>query len=154
VQLVRRRNARLTALLAGSILAVGVAAAPASAQTQQSGLVNVAVVDNTVQIPIGVAANVCQVQVGVLASALQQGPVTCTAVAGATATAPAPGPGGTTQQNGLVNLAVTNNTIQVPVGIAANICGVQAGVLANDLRQGAAQCNALGNATATAPPAA
>lgn len=154
MQLVRRRNARLTALLAVSILAVGVAAAPASAQTQQRGLVNVAVVDNTVQIPIGVAANVCEVQVGVLASALQQGPTPCTAVAGATATAPAPGPDGTTRQNGLVNLAVTDNTIQVPVGIAANICGVQAGILATQLRQGTAECDALGNATATPPAAA
>jgi hypothetical protein len=147
--LVRRRNTRLTALLAGSVLALGVAAAPASAQTQQSGLINVAVVDNTVQVPIAVAANVCGLQVGVLATALRQGPVTCTANGTAIATAPAGGAGGTTQQNGLVNLAITNNTIQVPVGIAANICGVQAGVLANQLRQGPVQCDAQGNATAT-----
>ena len=151
MHLVRRRNARLTALVAGSILAVGVAAAPASAQTQQNGLVNVAVVDNTVQVPIAVAANVCGLQVGVLASALRQGPVDCTATGTATATAPAGGAGGPTQQNGLVNLALANNTIQVPVGIAANICGVQAGILANDLRQGAAHCDAQGNATATTP---
>jgi hypothetical protein len=148
MQLVRRRNARLTALFASSVLALGVAAAPASAQTTQNGLVNVAVVNNTVQVPIAVAANVCGLQVGVLATALQQGPVTCTANGTATATAPAAGAGGTNQQ-GLVNLAITDNTIQVPVGIAANICGVQAGVLANQLRQGAAHCNAQGNATAT-----
>lgn len=150
MQLFRGRNARLTALVASFALALGVAAAPASAQTQQSGLVNVAVVDNTVQVPIAVAANVCQVQVGVLASALRQGPTTCTANGTAIGTASAPAPGGTTQQNGLVNLAIDNNTIQVPVGVAANICGVQAGVLANELQQGAAQCNAQGNGTATA----
>ena len=150
MHLVRRRNARLTALVAGSVLALGVAAAPAPAQTQQSGLVNVAVVDNTVQVPIAVAANVCGLQVGVLASGLRQGPVDCTALGDATATAPAGGGGGPTQQDGLVNVAITDNTIQVPVGIAANICGVQAGVLANDLRQGAAQCDAQGNGTATA----
>jgi hypothetical protein len=149
MQLVRRRNARLTALLAGSVLALGVAAAPASAQTTQNGLVNVAVVDNTVQVPIAVAANVCGLQVGVLASQLRQGPVTCSSTTTATATAPAGGAGGPTQQNGLVNLAITDNTIQVPVGIAANICGVQAGVLANQLRQGPVQCDAQGNATAT-----
>jgi hypothetical protein len=150
MHLVRRRNARLTALLAGSILALGVAAAPASAQTTQSGLVNVAVVDNTVQVPIAVAANVCQVQVGVLASALRQGPVTCTANGTAIGTATPAGAGGPTTQNGLVDLAITNNTIEVPVGIAANICGVQAAVLANDLRQGAAQCTAQGTGIATA----
>ena len=151
MHLVRRRNARLTALAAGCILAVGVAAAPASAQTQQSGLVNVAVVGNTVQVPIAVAANVCQVQVGVLAANLRQGPVTCTANATAIGTATrAPGGGGPTTQNGLVNLAITNNTIQVPVGIAANICGVQAGVLANQLQQGAARCDAAGNGRAAA----
>lgn len=151
MQLVHRRNGRLTALVASFALALGVAAAPASAQTTQSGLVNVAVVDNTVQVPIAVAANVCGLQVGVLASALRQGPVTCNATTTATATAPAGGAGGPTTQNGLVNLAITNNTIQVPVGIAANICGVQAAVLANDLRQGAVQCNAQGNAAATTP---
>jgi hypothetical protein len=150
MQLIRRRHARLTALLAGSILAVGVAAAPASAQTQQSGLVNVAVVDNTVQVPIAVAANVCQVQVGVLASQLRQAPVTCTANGTAIGTATPAGAGGPTTQNGLVNLAITNNTIQVPIGIAANICGVQAAVLANQLQQGAARCDAQGNGTATA----
>jgi len=146
----RRRNTRLTALVAGCVLAVGVAAAPASAQTQQSGLVNVAVVDNTVQVPIAVAANVCQVQVGVLASQLRQGPVTCTANGTAIGTATGGGAGGPTTQNGLVNLAIDNNVIQVPIGIAANVCGVQAGVLANQLQQGAAQCNATGNGTATA----
>src|SRR4051794_36659577 len=90
MQLVHSRNGRLTALVASFALALGVAAAPASAQTTQSGLVNVAVVDNTVQVPIAVAANVCGLQVGVLASALRQGPLTCNA----TTTAPPPAPAG------------------------------------------------------------
>jgi hypothetical protein len=136
--------------MVAAALACVVAAAPASAQTNQSGLVNVAVVDNTVQIPIGVAANVCGVTVNVLASGILTGPTACDAVAGATATAaPRNGGGASGNQSGLVNLFVANNTIQVPVGIAANICGVTANVLANAIATGGATCNAQGNGTAT-----
>src|SRR4051794_41474044 len=107
-------------------LACVVAAAPASAATNQNGLVNVAVVDNTVQIPIGVAANVCGVTVNALASGILTGPTACDAVAGATATASPRNSGAGGNQSGLVNLFVADNTIQVPVGVAANICGVTA----------------------------
>ena len=65
----------MAALVAAVSCLAGVSAA--SAQPHQSGLVNVAVVDNTVQIPIGVAANVCGVSVAVLAEDLAGGPVTC-----------------------------------------------------------------------------
>src|SRR5215210_5935164 len=141
-------RSRLAAVLATAALSVGLAA-PAAAQPQQNGLVNVAVVDNTVQVPIAVAANVCGLQVGILAQQLRQGPVDCRATANAVATRPnGGGGGGGGQQQGLVNLAITDNTIQVPVGIAANICGVQAAVLAQDLEQGAATCEAEGNAQA------
>lgn len=59
----------LVAAVSSSVIAVGVSAVPASAQsTQQSGLVNVALTNTTVQIPIGVAANVCNVTANVLAS--------------------------------------------------------------------------------------
>ena len=74
--------------------AVSILAVPAAAQ--QSGLVNVNVSDvlnnldldllnnslnnNTVQVPIGVAANVCGVNANVLAGQRKSGdPVTCTA---------------------------------------------------------------------------
>jgi hypothetical protein len=127
--------------------AVGATAAPAQ---QQSGLVNVAVVNNTVQIPIGIAANVCGVTVNLLASATSTSPVTCTAVSGAQATSTGnSGGGGGGNQQGLVNIYVANNTIQVPIGIAANICGVAANVLASNTSTGSASCNALGNGTAT-----
>jgi hypothetical protein len=147
--IVRTRKTRIAAALAAGALSVGIAAPPASAQ-QQSGLVNVVVQNNTVQVPIAVAANVCGVQVGILAQQLRQGPVDCRATANATATRPSGGGGGGggTQQQGLVNLDISNNTIQVPVGIAANVCGIQAGVLAQDLQQGDATCNAQGNAQA------
>ena len=148
--MLRCTRSRLAAVLATAALSVGLAA-PAAAQPQ-NGLVNVAVVDNTVQVPIAVAANVCGLQVGILAQQLRQGPVDCRAAADAVATRPngggGGGGGGGGQQQGLVNLAITDNTIQVPVGIAANICGVQAAVLAQDLEQGAATCEAEGNAQA------
>jgi len=129
-------------------LACVVVAAPASAQNQ-NGLVNVAVVGNTVQVPIGIAANVCGLTVNVLAAGILTGPTACDAVAGATATAAPNNNGGGANQTGLVNLAIENNTIQVPVGIAANICGVTANVLATATATGGATCNAQGNATAT-----
>jgi len=39
-------------------------------------------------------------------------------------------------QNGLVNVAIGNLVIAVPVSVAATICGVQANVLAAALAQG------------------
>jgi hypothetical protein len=141
-------RSRLAAVLATAVLSVGLAT-PAAAQPTQSGLVNVVVSNNTVQVPIAVAANVCGLQVGILAQQLRQGPVDCQATANAVATrSNGGGGGGGGAQQGLVNLAITDNTIQVPVGIAANICGVQAAVLAQDLEQGEATCEAEGNAEA------
>lgn len=144
----------MKARLAMAALAVAVTGAvgttAASAQTHQSGLVNVAVVGNTVQVPIGIAANVCQVSVNVLAQATSTAPAQCTAVGGATAFAGPNNGGGSTNQSGLINIAVSNNTIQVPVGIAANICGVAANILAQGIATGTAACDATGNATAGA----
>ena len=54
------------------------------------------------------------------------------------------------QQRGLVNVNVEGNTIQVPVGIAANICDVNANVLAVQLRQGGAECKAVADPDAEA----
>lgn len=142
---------RFTLLLAlVSTLALSVVSAGA-AQPEQSGLVNVAVVDNTVQIPIGVAANVCGVAVNILSTATATAPVDCTAVAGAETTGPADGDGGSGgSQSGLVNLYVADNTIQVPVAIAANICGVAVNVLAQGIVTGPVSCDAEGNADADA----
>jgi hypothetical protein len=62
------------------------------------------------------------------------------------------------QQNGLVNVAVVdvlnnNNVVanvQVPVGIAANVCHVPVTLLASDVHSGSATCNAGANGTADA----
>ena len=139
---------RLTGAAILAALTTLVGTTTASAQNQ-SGLVNVAVVGNTVQVPIGIAANVCDVSVNILAQATQTAPADCTAVSGATAFAGPNGGGSNTNQRGLINIAVTDNTIQVPVGIAANICDVAANVLAQEISTGGANCAATGNAGAT-----
>jgi hypothetical protein len=137
----------MAAFVAAVSCLAGVTAA--SAQPHQSGLVNVAVVDNTVQIPIGVAANVCDVAVNILATATVTSPADCTAVAPATAYSTGGGGCGGGSQSGLVNLWVSDNTIQVPIAIAANICDVAVNVLAQGTATGPAECDAVGNATAT-----
>jgi hypothetical protein len=143
---------RFSVLLMLSVTMALAVVSAGAAQPEQSGLVNVAVVDNTVQIPIGVAANVCGVAVNILASATVTAPVDCTAVAGAEATGPAGGGGGGSDgsQSGLINLYVADNTVQVPVAVAANICGVAANVLAQGIATGPVSCDAEGNADADA----
>ena len=140
----------LMAVLAMTIAALA-GTTTASAQNQ-SGLVNVAIVDNTVQIPIGVAANVCGVAVNLLAQNIANGDNTCNAVAGATATRAGGGGGGGGggNQQWLITLYVADNTVQVPVGIAANLCGIAANILAQDTTTGDAACDAQGNGTAGA----
>ena len=57
-----------------------------------------------------------------------------------------------TQQEGLVNVNVENVTAQVPIGIAANVCDVNANVLAEQLRGGGAECDADATTIATNGP--
>jgi hypothetical protein len=133
-------------VVASGALAAGVAA-PASAQPQ-TGLVNVAVTNNTVQIPVAVAANVCGVDVNVLAQYVSSGPVSCTAGAGAGAISTGGGGGGSTPQNGLINVLVSNNTVQVPVTVAANVCGVGVNVLAQFVDTGQTACTARSRGSA------
>jgi hypothetical protein len=126
-----------------------------SRETRQNGLVNVNVEDLVLQLPIAAAANVCDVDVVALATMiLLDDATTCTADAGAqgvtSAPAPAPGGGGgNTMQEGLVNVNVQDNTILVPIAIAANVCNVTVAVLASDLQDGSATCNALATSDAT-----
>src|SRR5918999_516123 len=142
-----KRFAVLLALALTMALAV---VSSGAAQPKQRGLVNVAVVDNTVQIPIGIAANVCGVAVNILASATATAPVDCEAVSPATADAEARGRnGGGGRQSGLINIWAEDNVIQVPIGIAANICGVSANILAAGNVTGPVTCDAEGNADAT-----
>lgn len=126
-------------------------ASAAGAQTSQNGLVNLNLEDITVQVPIGVAANVCDVNVAVLANLVDTATAQpCTAVANATArdvTVGAPS-SGATQQSGLVNVNLSNVTVQVPVAAAVNICDVNAAVLAalTDVAGSSCDARAHGNA--------
>jgi hypothetical protein len=127
-----------------------------SAETRQNGLVNVNVEDLVLLLPIAAAANVCDVDVVVLASEiLLNDATTCTADAGAEGVVPAADPapgggnGGPTFQQGLVNVNVEDNTILVPIAVAANVCDVTVAVLASALQDGAATCDALATSDAT-----
>jgi len=96
MQLAHSRNRRLAVLLTAGALSTGAVAAPAaSAQPViTGGLVNVTIVDavdinnNTVQLPIGIAANVCDVNANILAVQLRNGGANCDATANAVANAP------------------------------------------------------------------
>ncbi len=52
----------------------------------------------------------------------------------------------------LVNVIIGDVTVQVPVGIAANICDVNAAVLANQLDAGDATCTATAESIASNGP--
>jgi hypothetical protein len=118
-------------------------ALPATAQPQQEGLVNVNVSDVVVQLPIAVAANVCDVNVNVLAEQLRDGGAVCDAAAEPNATYEWGNGNGNGQQNGLVNVNVSDVVIQAPIGLAANICDVNANVLAQQDRAEGATCDAI-----------
>jgi hypothetical protein len=52
------------------------------------------------------------------------------------------------EQNGLVNINISDNVVQVPIGIAANVCDVNVAVLVDDFLDAAEPCRA--DATSTA----
>ena len=141
-------RARLIALLGATMLLLALAGAPASAQ--QNGLVNVNVEDVVVQVPVALAANLCDVNVNVLAVQLRQGGATCDAQASSDAVFDPETEDGEapTAQSGLVNVNLEDVTIQVPVAIAANICDVNANILALQARDGGAECTATSDSDA------
>ena len=139
---------RLVALVAAALPLLSLGAVPAQAQTQE-GLVNVNVSDVQVQLPIAIAANICDVAVNVLAEQIREGDTTCTATTDSDAVFEN-GDGDAPQQEGLVNVNISDLTIQVPVAVAANICDVAVNVLARQVRTGDAQCDADADAIAGA----
>jgi len=56
------------------------------------------------------------------------------------------GGGGNTRQRGLVNISVSD--VNIPIGIAANVCQIQANVLAAGNFQDSGRCTAISDATA------
>jgi len=133
----------------------------AAAKTEQQGLVNVAIVDTQVAVPVSIAANLCDINVGVLAQQERAAGAACEATADSLAThnkGPGGGGGqagqGGVAQDGLVNVAIVDTQVAVPVAVAANICDLNVGVLARQLRIGGAECTADADSMATHGPGA
>ena len=146
-----RIRTKFAACAACAAASLAFTAGPASAAPiTQDGLVNVAADDVNVQIPIAAAANICGVAVNVLAAAANFGDVDCTAEGVALANNDG-GSGGPVNQRGLVNVALTDVNVQVPVTVAANVCGVAVGVLAQAANLGDVDCNTDGVALAQVP---
>jgi len=122
-----------------AVLAIGtlclLGAGSAGAQPRQTGLVNINVSDNTIQVPIAIAANICDVSVIAIASDIRdEGRTRCDALSTSTAEATiTPGTGGAASQNGLINVNLSHNQIQVPIAAAANICDVDVVILATEI---------------------
>ena len=112
-----------------------------AAPVTQEGLVNVNLTDVTVSVPVAIAANVCDVNVAVLVGLLSDASAPCSASADPTSEITTSDGGPVTQQ-GLVNVNITDLVVQVPIGIAANLCDVNAGILVNRLRDAASKCDA------------
>jgi hypothetical protein len=135
-------------LLTAALMALSFTVTPASA-ARQSGLVNINLEDNVVQIPVALAANICDVEVAVLVNRLRDtGSSVCNAEAfsGATVT-PRDGGNGSTRQDGLINVNIEDNTVQIPIAAAANVCDVTVAVLVGAiLEDDATQCDARAGA--------
>jgi acyl-CoA hydrolase len=136
----------------GGFLAAGALAlalvAPVSAGNQAgNSLVNVQVSDTTIAVPIALAANLCDIDVNVLARQADIGRTTCTATAESVAT-PGGGGGGNKAGDSLVNVQIDDLEVLLPIGVAANICDVNANVLAAQLDLGPTTCDAVANAEA------
>lgn len=147
------RSHKLAVTACTAALSIGALAAPAAAapnKTSQDGLVNLALTDTTIQVPIGIAADICGVAVNVLAATNLTGPVDCNAGADATAQRAGGSGSNNTRQSGLVNIAVTDTTVQIPVAVAANVCGVAVNVLSGPTAIAPVECTANGVALADA----
>jgi hypothetical protein len=142
---------RMSIAVAAVAASLCIAAAPAAAQ--QQGLVNVDISGNTIQVPIAVAANICDVNVAVLVNDLRDDAAMCNATADADAITPADGNGGGAgPQEGLINVIIADNVVQVPISVAANICDVNVAVLVDLVDDDAAACTADADAVARNRP--
>jgi hypothetical protein len=143
---------RLLVLMAlTGMLSLG-AAAPAVAQPgNRAGdtLVNVQISDVEVLIPISVAANLCDINVNVLADQVRTGDTDCEATAESIASPGTGTGGGNRAGDSLVNVQISDVDVFVPIGVAANLCDVNANVLAEQLRTGEATCTATAESIAS-----
>jgi hypothetical protein len=125
----KSNSSRFACLLATGVLAFGVGTSSANAQApDQEGLVNVNVSGVWIQVPISVAANICDVNVIVLGRQLDA-PADCDVDADSDAVSigheEPPD-----EQNGLVNVNISDVVVQLPITVAANVCDVNVDVLA------------------------
>ncbi len=142
---------RMSIAVAAVAASLCIAAAPAAAQ--QQGLVNVDISGNTIQVPIAVAANICDVNVAVLVNDLRDDAAMCNATGDADAITPADGNGGGAgPQEGLINVIIADNVVQVPIAVAANICDGNVAVLVDLVDDDAAACTADADAVARNRP--
>jgi hypothetical protein len=146
-----RRILVVTSLL--GVLSLGVAV-PAMGQPPGNSagntLVNVQISDVTVLVPISVAANLCDINVNILAGQVDAGDTDCEATAESIASPGAGGGGGGNRAgDSLVNVQISDVDVFVPIGIAANLCDVNANVLAEQLRLGEATCTATAESIAS-----
>ena len=143
----KSNRSRFACLISTAALAVGVGASSAGAQApSQEGLVNVNVSGVTIQAPISVAANICDVNVNVLSAPQIDLPAECDASAESEAVSfgtEAPPP----EQDGLVNVNISDVVVQLPITVAANVCDVNVNVLSAQL-DAPADCDAVAEATA------
>lgn len=137
-----RRTLAVTAAAAGLALGMSAPATAAPNNAQGDGLVNLALQGTTIQVPIALAANICGVAVNVLATATGTGPVDCMADGVSTAERSEGGPNNA-RQSGLVNVAIQDTTVQVPVAVAANVCGVTVNAISSLNLVGPTTCDAL-----------
>ena len=128
--------------LAAGALAIALVAPVSAANQAGNSLVNVQVSDTTIAVPIALAANLCDIDVNVLARQADIGPTTCTATAESVAT-PGGGGGGNKAGDSLVNVQIDDLNVLLPIGIAANVCDVNANVLAAQLDLGETTCDAV-----------
>jgi hypothetical protein len=133
-------------LIAAVFMVAAMAVAPATAQPRQNGLVNLNLSGNTVQIPVAIAANVCDLNVAAILAAIREdedGETNCDGAASAFPEATMSRGGGDVRQDGLINVNISDNIIQVPIAAAVNICDVNVAILlAAILDQGATECKA------------
>ena len=126
----------------------GPATVPSGGNSASDSLVNVQIGDVEVLVPVAVAANLCDINVNILANQEREGGATCTATAKSVAS-PGSGDGqggGNVAEDSLVNVQIGNVTVALPIGIAANVCDINANVLANQARKGGATCTASSSA--------
>jgi hypothetical protein len=143
----RKHRARFVAAMAAGALTLGGVGA-ADAAPRQDGLVNVNISDVDVRVPIGIAANICDTSANVLAQQLKLGPTECDATATSIAS-PGSNGGGSPNQEGLVNVNISDLTVLVPVSVAANLCDTNVNVLADQVDLGGAECDATAESIAS-----